>query len=85
MGNDEFLHSISDMMDEKLTAFGRQMDEKFDHVNKRLDFIAFKQERMGKQLIDINMDVPMAEKDIKRDIRYINDTLETLVKILRGL
>lgn len=83
MNNEELLNAVSEMMDEKLMAFGKQMDERFDRINKRLDFMALKQNRMGNKLTDISLDVEMAERDSRSDIRHMNDTLEILTERLQ--
>ncbi len=70
-------------VDTKFDAFSEQVDAKFDNVNKRLDYIEFKQDHTAKQLSDLKLHIQITEKDIRGDIRKLNDTVETLVEVLR--
>ena len=52
-------------------------------INDRLDIIELKQDRTSKKLDDLQLDVKIAERDIRRDIHKLNDEMETVVEILK--
>lgn len=85
---DERFEAFGRRMDEKLDkrfeAFGRQIDEKLEAMDKRLEYIEFKQDHTINRLNNLQLDIQIKERDIRRDIRRINDTLETVVEILRA-
>ena len=73
--NDD-LKAISKLLDSKL-------DERLKPINDRLDIIELKQDRTSKKLDDLQLDVKIAERDIRRDIRSLNDQMETVIEILK--
>ncbi len=68
---------------EDLNAISQLMDEKLKPINDRLDIIELKQDRTSKKLDDLQLDVKIAERDIRRDIHKLNDEMETVVEILK--
>ena len=79
MDNEQLLQAISDMMDKKL----KPINDKMAKVNDRLDIIEFKQNRTSKKLDDLQLDLKIAERDIRRDIHTLNDEMETVIEILK--
>jgi len=72
----EDLKAISQLLDSKL-------DDRLKPINDRLDVIELKQDRTSKKLDDLQLDVKIAERDIRRDIHKLNDEMETVVEILK--
>lgn len=52
-------------------------------IYDRLDVIELKQDRTSKKLDDLQLDVKIAERDIRRDIRSLNDQMETVIEVLK--
>lgn len=52
-------------------------------MDSRLDVIELKQDRTSKKLDDLQLDVKIAERDIRRDIHKLNDEMETVIEILK--
>lgn len=71
-------------MDEKLNDMEQRFDEKLDAMDKRLEYIEFKQDHTINRLNNLQLDIQIKERDIRKDIRRINDTLETVVEVLRS-
>ena len=75
------------LTNEDLQAIGKLLDSKLDErlkpINDRLDVIELKQDRTSKKLDDLQLDVKIAERDIRRDIRSLNDQMETVIEVLK--
>ncbi len=76
--NDD-LKAISQLLDERL----KPINDHLDKVDSRLDVIELKQDRTSKKLDDLQLDVKIAERDIRRDIHKLNDEMETVIEILK--
>ncbi len=61
----------------------KAIQELLKPINDRLDIIELKQDRTSKKLDDLQLDVKIAERDIRRDIHKLNDEMETVVEILK--
>lgn len=70
--DNELLKAISDMMDEKLKP-----------INQRLDVIEYKEDRTSKKLDDLQLDVRLAERDIRKDIHTLRDEMDTVIELLK--
>ena len=82
----EDIKAISDLMDRKLEPINQrldQMDNRLDKMDNRLDLIELKQDRTSKKLDDLQLDVKIAERDIRRDIHTLNDEMETVIEVLK--
>lgn len=75
----EDLKAISDLMDQKLEPINQRLDK----MDNRLDLIELKQDRTAKKLDDLQLDVKIAERDIRRDIHTLNDEMETVIEVLK--
>ena len=75
----EDLKAISDLMDQKLEPINQRLDK----MDSRLDVIELKQDRTSKKLDDLQLDVKIAERDIRRDIHTLKDEMETVVEVLK--
>ena len=62
------------------------IDARLDAVDTRLDGIDARLDAMDVRLdgIDARLDVKLAERDIRKDIKNLQDTTETLVVVLQG-
>lgn len=87
----EDLQAIADLIDNKLEEKLEQkleqklepINSRFDKIENRLDIIELKQDRTSKKLDDLQLDVKIAERDIRRDIHTLNDEMETVVEVLK--
>lgn len=74
-------------IDARLDAMDVRFDEidaRFNRVENRLEMIDLKCDTNRKRLDDLSLDVKLAERDIRKDIKNLQDTTETLVVILQG-
>lgn len=70
--DNELLQAISDMMDKKL-----------EPINQRLDIIEYKEDRNSKKLDDLQLDMRLAERDIRKDIHTLRDEMDTVIELLK--
>ena len=76
-----------DGIDARLDAMDVRFDEidaRFNRVENRLEIIDLKCDTNRKRLDDLSLDVKLAERDIRKDIKNLQDTTETLVVVLQG-
>lgn len=70
-----------------LKAISQLFDVKFDErlkpIENRLDIMELKQDRTIKKLDDLQLDVKIAERDIRRDIHILKDEMETVAEVLK--
>lgn len=78
----EDLSAIKDLltpMNEQLNGINGRLDK----IEGRLDVLDVLQKRTTKKLDDLQLDVKIAERDIRRDNHDLNDEMETVIEILR--
>ena len=80
--NDD-LQAIGKLLDSKLDERLKPINDRLDKMDSRLDIIELKQDRTSKKLDDLQLDVKIAERDIRRDIRSLNDQMETVIEVLK--
>lgn len=82
-----------DKMDERLDG----MDKRFETINERLDgmdkrfeklegtvsSIRAQQSRDSRKLSNLQLDVKVSERNIRRDIYHLNDEMDTVIEVLR--
>ena len=76
-----------DGIDARLDAMDVRFDEidaRFNRVENRLEMINLKCDTNRKRLDDLSLDVKIAERNIRKDIKNLQDTTETLVVVLQG-
>ncbi len=66
-----------------LAAEIRTINGRLDRIEQRLDVIEFKQERTEKKLNDLQLNVELFERDIKRDIHTLRDEMDTVIELLK--
>ena len=74
---------MDDMMDKKLKAELQPIKGKLDKMDQRLDVIEFKQDRTAKKLDDLQLDVKLSERDIRRDVHTLRDEMDTVIELLK--
>ena len=79
----EDIKALSDMIDKKLDEKLEPINQRLDKMDSRLDLIELKQDRTSKKLDDLQLDVKIAERDIRRDIHTLNDEMETVIEVLK--
>lgn len=71
----ESINSINGRLDKVELHLGK--------VDQRLDVIDFKQDRTAKKLDDLQLDVKLSERDIRRDIHILRDEMDTVIELLK--
>ncbi|MDO4334139.1 MAG: hypothetical protein Q4C58_15850 [Eubacteriales bacterium] len=66
------------LTNDDLQAISKLLDEKSGPINSRLDIIELKQDRTSKKLDDLQLDVKIAERDVRREIHSLKDEMETV-------
>ncbi len=79
----ELLSAISDMMDKKLDESLKPINGRLVRVDNRLNVIEHKADRTAEKLENLNLDVMVAHKDIRRDICILKDEVETVIEVLK--
>ena len=82
-----------DAMDERFDGIDRRldaMDEQFNVINGRLDrlestvgHIKARQDRDSRKLTDLQLQIQVFERDVKRNFARVNDAIDTIVEILK--
>lgn len=91
----EDLRLIGELFEQKFDEkFDQKFDQKFeekfgpvnarlDKIESRLDVVEYKQDRFSEKLNNLQLDVKIAERDIRRDIHALNDQMETVIEVLK--
>lgn len=89
----EDLQALSTMMEQKLQPINNRLDKienclgnvenRLDKVENRLSVSELKQKTMADKLDDLQLDIKIAERNIKRAIHNLNDEMETVIEILK--
>ncbi len=68
----------------------KEQNVKFDEINQRLEklesnvgYVRAKQDRDSRKLADLQLDVRLAERNIRRDIYNLNDEMDTVIEVLK--
>jgi len=75
----EDLQALSKMMDTKLQPINSRLDK----IENRLDIIELKHDRTAQKLEDLQLDIKISEKNIKRAIHDLNDEMETVIEVMK--
>ena len=89
----ETIDKLFEKIDERLDG----MDKRFETINERLDgmdkrfeklegtvsSIRAQQSRVSRKLSDLQLDVKVSERNIRRDIYHLNDEMDTVIEVLR--
>ena len=83
MDNEKLLQAISDMMDKKLDERLKPINDRLDKMDSRFDIIELKLDRTTKKVEDLQIDIAVSERRIKRDIDELKDEMETVIEVLK--
>ena len=70
-------------MDNESKEMFEKILNRLDKIDSRLDVIEYKQDRSSKKLDDLQLDVKLAEREIRRDIHRLKDSSETVTELMR--
>lgn len=76
------MQSMKDDM-QSMKSNMQSMQTDISLIHRRIDVLEFKQERTNKKLDDLQLDVKIAERNIKRDVYKLQDEMETVVEVMR--
>lgn len=61
----------------------RQLSDKVDGMDKRLEIVEYKVDRTSERLDDLDLRLRILEKNIRKDIRVLSDDVETVIEVLK--
>ena len=73
-------------MDARLDKVDARLDKVESRLGKmdvRLDVIEMKQDLTSKKLNDLDLDIKVSERNVRRDIHKLNDEMETVAEVLK--
>lgn len=62
----------------------KEVKETQKAIIEKLEVVDFKCDTNRKKLDDLSLDVKWSEREIRKDIKHLQDTSETLVVVLQG-
>ena len=74
-GMDKRCETINDRLD--------GMDKRFEKLEGTVSSIRAQQSRDSRKLSDLQLDVKVSERNIRRDIYHLNDEMDTVIEVLR--
>ena len=87
------IHVKLDKMDARLDKVESRLDKvdarldkvesRLDKVESRLDKVEMKQDLTSKKLNDLDLDIKVSERNVRRDIHKLNDEMETVAEVLK--
>ena len=75
-----------DKMDERLDGMDKRfetIDKRFEKLEGTVSSIRAQQSRDSRKLSDLQLDVKVSERNIRRDIYHLNDEMDTVIEVLR--
>ena len=78
----QLLQPINDRLD-KIEDRLDQMDTRLDQMDDRFDKIELRHSHTEKKLEDLQLNVAIAHKEIKRDLHELQDKMDTVIEILK--
>lgn len=66
-------------IDERLDG----MDKRFEKLEGTVSSIRAQQSRDSRKLSNLQLDVKVSERNIRRDIYHLNDEMDTVIEVLR--
>lgn len=60
-----------------------QMEQSMDKMNHRMDVLEFRQRHLSKKMDDLQLDVKISEREIRRDIHGLNDEMDTVIELMK--
>ncbi len=83
----EMLQKLMDNMEamkNEMQSMKKDFNEKFEKLENKVNTISLKSDMTHKKLNDLSLDVQLSERNVRRDIKDLQDTLETVTVILEG-
>lgn len=80
MTDTEMLKAIMDSIE----TMKKDFYERFEKLENKVDTISLKADMTHKKLNDLSLDVQLSERNVRRDIKGLQDTVETVTVILEG-
>ena len=75
-----------DGMDKRFETINERldgMDKRFEKLEGTVSSIRAQQSRDSRKLSDLQLDVKVSERNIRRDIYHLNDEMDTVIEVLR--
>ena len=80
------IHNRLDSMENRLDSMENRLDRvenRLDDMEGNLKLVKLRQDNMARKLNDLQLDVKIAEREIRRDIRDLNDEMETVIEVMK--
>ena len=74
-------------MDKKLDSMDKRLsslETRFSSLEEKLEVVNFKCDTNRKKIEDLSLDLKLFERDVKKDLKQLHDTTETLVVVLQN-
>lgn len=71
---------IEKLIIEKLDSLTQRMDS----IDKRIEMLEIKQDLTHKKLDNLTLDIKVSEREIRKDIRQLQDGQETLITVMEN-
>ena len=75
-----------DKVDDRLDSLENRLDSlenSLDSLENSLKVVKLRQDKMSKKLTDLQLDIKIAEREIRRDIHDLNDEMETVIEVMK--
>lgn len=77
------MNSIETVQNE-MQSMKKDFNEKFEKLENKVDTISLKSDMTHKKLNDLSLDIQLSERNVRRNIKDLQDTLETVTVILES-
>lgn len=87
MTETEMLKVIMDNMEamkNEMQSMKKDFNERFEKLENKVDTISLKSDMTHKKLNDLSLDIQLSERNVRRNIKDLQDTLETVTVILES-
>lgn len=83
MDNERLLQAIAEIVSETLDEKLQSVHERLDKMEARLDILDIAGKRAAKKAEELQLDIKIAEREIRREVFNLTDELDTVVEILK--
>ena len=83
MDNERLLQAIAEIVSETLDEKLQSVHERLDKMEARLDILDIAGKRAAKKAEELQLDIKIAEREIRREVINLTDELDTVVEILK--
>ena len=83
----EMLQKLMDNMEvmkNEMQSMKKDFNERFEKLENKVDTISLKSDMTHKKLNDLSLDIQLSERNVRRNIKDLQDTLETVTVILES-